>query len=915
MAAESIFDRIKSIQDSYLSDFLPRLIPGGHWEGDRYVAGGIEGGKGHSFSFSLKKGVGADYALDGRGKDIIDLAAEVWGTSKIEAATRLEKEWGSNTPNLALVKPVAKKKPEYIPVHPVPEGEPLSIGAWWTENKGNIISKWPYHNAKGQILGYIVRFSDPSAKAVPFQWCGKYGWQSVGFADPRPLYNLHNLAAKGTILVAEGEKAAVAASQLFPTLIATTWSGGTNAVKKTDWTPLQERNIIIWRDHDFTKTDKSGNILPFHEQPGKKAEIEICEILTDLDCSVRIFKDNAFEGKSDGWDAADFAAESSNTGQKALDWLKDNLIEYQRGGADAAPSQDSNKSARIDKPLNNYYRLLGQVKNDYAFYNFRSGQIIFRSCEKITKKFLLSLSNGNAKYWIDLYGFTNEKEERRIDWDTAAGGLMAECHYIGQFDIDRIRGTGCWIDGSHIVFNSGEFLYIESTKYEITDFESYFLYVKSPPIIRRMDTGLDETELDQLLELCNMFAWEYPVSGNLLAGWLMVAPICGALPWRPHIYITGMAGTGKSTIHDNLLARVLGDCSIVTLGDSTKAGLSQSVEADALPIIFDEIENDSKFDEQRNDMVLRMARYSSSSQKGKTLKGTGDQSGAKGYVMRSCFCFSSISPSVKHYADYSRITLLPLIVEHSKAKEQQVEHYKSIMKNIKNLMGAETTSYNFSEKFVTHANRNALSIIASYRTLKEVAQITIPNFNARIADQIGMLMAGYWAYKSDQPITNIEATNLLSSYNWENLIPNKKQENQMMLISKLRQYKIFLTNESSQKKYNRTMADLIEYVSYDGVTEHKDKHFFDEKYAASLLQDIGIRIESNFVCVANTSQTLNHILQGTQWANNWHHSLKAIPGAFPGETKYFGRAIGAQRCTLVPLDVFISVEELDDGRL
>lgn len=893
MAAESIFDRIKAIQDSYLQDYLPRLIPGGHWEGQRYVAAGIDGGKGSSFSFDLKKGVGTDFAVDGRGKDIIDIAVEAWGVKKLDAAKRIAEEWGIND-NIPLPVVKKKKKPDFVPIHPIPEGTDLKISNWWTENKGDIVGRWPYHNIKGDLIGWVVRFTDLSAKAVPFQWCGKDGWQSIGFADPRTLYNVKALVDKGTVLIIEGEKACDAASLLFPTIICVTWQGGAQAVKKTDWTLLAGRGVIVWRDND---------------EPGKKAEREICRILNELDCRIKIFKDNALADKSDGWDAADM---DNLTGQPALDWLKDSITEYQRGGADAVPSQDSKKSAqRVEKPLNNYYKLLGQVKNDYAFYNFRSGQVIFRSCEKITKKFLLSLSNGNAKYWIDLYGWENDKGERKIDWDSAAGALMAECHYIGQFDIDRVRGTGCWIDASHIVFNSGEFLYIEGQKYEIVDFESYFLYVKSPPIIRKMDTGLTETELDGILELCNMFAWEYPVSGNLLAGWLMVAPICGALPWRPHIYITGMAGTGKSTIHDNLLARVLGDCAIVTLGDSTKAGLSQSVEADALPIIFDEIENDSKFDEMRNDMVLRMARYSSSSQKGKTLKGTGDQSGAKGYVMRSCFCFSSITPSVKHYADYSRITLLPLIVDHEKAKTQQVQHYKDIMRLIKDLMGSDTSSYNFSEKFVTHANRNALTIIASYKTIKEVAQVTVRNFNARISDQIGMLLAGYWGYKSTVPITIEEAEKLLLAYDWDNLIPNKKQENQMMLISKLRQYKVFLTNDSSQKKYTRTIADLIDYVAYEGVTLHKDESFFEKKYAAGLLQDIGIRIEGNLVAISNTSHTLNHILQGTQWTNNWHHSLKAIVGSEPScAPRWFGKGIGHQRCTMVPLSVFISEEEV-----
>lgn len=896
--AESIFDKIKSIQDLYLRDYLPKLIPGGTWEGERYVAASIAGGKGHSFSFSLKKAVGADYAVDGRGKDIIDLVREIKGGTKLEAAKFLETEWGTEKPSLQLV--TAKKKSDPVPVHPIPKDQELVINSWWTSQKGEVLGRWLYHNIKGEAIGWVVRFSDASAKAVPFQWCGKDGWRSIGFAEPRPLYNLQRLKEKGTILIVEGEKCADAATRLFPSLVSITWPGGSQAVKKSDWSVLQGKGVIIWRDND---------------KPGKKAETELCSLLSKLDCRIRILSNNAFENKPEGWDVADYA-EEGNSPHEALDWLKNHLTEYQRGGADEPPSQEPNKSAIIiNKPLNDYYRILGQVKNDYVFYNFRSGQVIFRSCEKITKKFMLSLSNGNAKYWIDLYGFENDKGELKIDWDSAAGALMAESHDMGQFDLDRVRGTGCWIDGKFIVFNSGEFLYIEGKKYNISDFDSHFLYVKSKPVLKSMDKGLSPSECSNLLQLCDMFSWEYPVCGTLLAGWLMVAPICGALPWRPHIYITGMAGTGKSTIHDNLLARVLGDCAIVTLGDSTKAGLSQSVEADALPIVFDEIENDGKFDEMRNDMVLRMARYSSSSQKGKTLKGTGDQSGAKGYVMRSCFCFSSITPSVKHYADYSRITLLPLVVNHNQGNDKQVAHYKKIMAAFKGLMGGEIHDHSFSEKFITHANRYALRIMESYRVIKETAQLVIPNFNARIADQIGMLLAGYWAYKSGKPITQAEAKELLSKYNWEDIIPSKKQENQMVLVSRLMQHKIRFRNEEKEdtREITRTVAKLLDYVSHNAEL-HPDRNYYKQDKAKELLQDIGIRYETDrngigFVFVANSSHSLSYALLGTQWSNNWGHSLKAIQGAESvSQPKWFGKSIGYQRCTMVPLEVFISNE-------
>lgn len=57
---------------------------------------------------------------------------------------------------------------------------------------------------------------------------------------PRPLYNLHHLAARPSadVIVVEGEKTADAASKLFPDHVATTWPGGAQGVNSADLRPL-----------------------------------------------------------------------------------------------------------------------------------------------------------------------------------------------------------------------------------------------------------------------------------------------------------------------------------------------------------------------------------------------------------------------------------------------------------------------------------------------------------------------------------------------------------------------------------------------------------------------------------------------------------------------------------------------------
>ena len=73
----------------------------------------------------------------------------------------------------------------------------------------------------------------------------------------RPIYNLPEVIAAGDdaiVLVVEGEKVAIAARKYLPPgWIATTWSGGSTAVKKTDWSPIIGRRVVVWPDIDQLK--------------------------------------------------------------------------------------------------------------------------------------------------------------------------------------------------------------------------------------------------------------------------------------------------------------------------------------------------------------------------------------------------------------------------------------------------------------------------------------------------------------------------------------------------------------------------------------------------------------------------------------------------------------------------------------
>ncbi|MBP2301954.1 hypothetical protein [Azospirillum picis] len=147
-----------------------------------------------------------------------------------------------------------------VPILPVPDDAPEL--RFKHPKYGEPSRTWPYHDAAGRLLGYAARFdfsaSDgtPGKDVLPLTFCdlgkGKRGWRSKGIPDPRPLYKLPELTARhdALVIVTEGEKAADAAAERFPELVATTPMHGAKSPHKTDWSPLAGRRVAIWSDQD-----------------------------------------------------------------------------------------------------------------------------------------------------------------------------------------------------------------------------------------------------------------------------------------------------------------------------------------------------------------------------------------------------------------------------------------------------------------------------------------------------------------------------------------------------------------------------------------------------------------------------------------------------------------------------------------
>ena len=179
--------------------------------------------------------------------------------------------------------------------------------------------RWVYRDATGAALFCIARFDLPDGgkEVLPYSFgrrvwtvrsgpnTGKQkdvrGWHFKAPRSPRPLYGLDRLSAAPSgvpVLLVEGEKAADAATELFPGLVVMTSQGGSKAADKADWEPLAGRDIILWPDNDQAGQDYAAavalQLLDCQVEPLRVATVRQVRVPTEW---------------GEGWDLADAGAD------------------------------------------------------------------------------------------------------------------------------------------------------------------------------------------------------------------------------------------------------------------------------------------------------------------------------------------------------------------------------------------------------------------------------------------------------------------------------------------------------------------------------------------------------------------------------------------------------------------------------
>lgn len=514
---------------------------------------------------------------------------------------------------------------------------------------------------------------------------------------------------------------------------------------------------------------------------------------------------------------------------------------------------------------------LGHDKGVYFFFPASTGQIMEFTATALAQPANL-YSMAPRAFWDSHYNHDGKMSSRQIA-DIASSDLMDACRSKRIFNPDNLRGVGVWKDGEKIVLNTGTKLYVDGEVYKPQEYNGKAVYEAGHEAYSFGAEPLLNAEANVLREICKRFSWRNPLMGDLLAGLLVLAPISGVLRWRPHGVLTGEAGSGKSTINDQVIKPVIGDIGIYLNGGSTEAGLRKKIGLSARPVIMDEAESETKRAKENMDAILFLARNASSG--ASTANANADSN------IRSCFILSAINPRITQGPDKGRFTSLELVRNKDAGAEVQ---WRDLEFDIKKHLTED-----FSRRLFARTIANLPTLLKNIDAFGLAA--TRVHGNARAGDQIGALLAGAYSLTSTREVDEVFAEEWIKKQDWQFhdadvAMPENEKFLSTVLTMRLRYDKDGMSRES-------TIGSLIEAAADMRSTMHIE--------SVDALKQVGIMVRDDRLIFANSSPTLSRMLRDTIWTD-WRRLLMMFEGSdnYDNKTVYFASAI---RCkvTSIPL--------------
>lgn len=722
----------------------------------------------------------------------------------------------------------------------------------------------------------------------------------------------------GVILISEGYATAARLHIATGYLSVAAWDAGNlGAVAAAIRAKYSRSRIVLCADNDWMTVAPVENPgLTKAREAAAKIKAAVCfPTFTEGDITSTDFDDLAQVSGVEAVAAIVEAAlnppvENAPPPHDARDFRDEaepDYSDFQRSAEGATAPEPGDEDDDGSHPLDNFgsphFKCLGVDQTTCYFQPAKVAQIIDLPASAMKGANMLRLAP--LQFWE--MEFPGKKEG--VDWNAAVNACMQACLSKRKFvPLNKVRGRGAWFEGETAVYNAGERLIVNGKPTPIDAHDSKFIYEEGEKIEFDARNPATTEESRRLLHLCKSLRWQSPLSGYLLAGWCVVAPVCGFLRWRPHIWVNGPAGSGKSTVMDRIVKAVLGSTSHSVVGNTSEAGIRSALGMDAMPVIFDESEPRDMASQQRIRSILDLARVAASESEAAILKGTANQR-TKGFRARTMFVFASINTQIEGFADESRFTQLTLVKPEYDTEEEKAEgrkHYEKLVSDIIALLSPA-----FARRLLARTIQ-CLPILKEYVEVFTAAA-TLHLGDQRLGDQIGPMLAGAYLLNTTAPVTVESALAWIRKNDWTEHSAKDSARDTDRFIQHLTG--TMLRHQTPEGgTWERSIGELLDIAAYGDdhepepgsvVTVRKSRK---KESAISALAYRGIRVFdagslNMYVEITSTHENFRKLLKGTEWAGTkWRKILETIPGSYSGKgNRYFFSGVNSP-FMVVPLD-------------
>lgn len=479
--------------------------------------------------------------------------------------------------------------------------------------------------------------------------------------------------------------------------------------------------------------------------------------------------------------------------------------------------------------------------------------VILASAQQLlAEQYLLGLAG--SKFWRQRFP---AQKPGSANYRAAGEALIDACRRAGPFNPMQIRGRGIWREGDKVIVNLGQS--VESVKFLYLCFEDIPLDSAQP------------FDVERLRNHFGLYNWRSPQDAGLVFGWLAMAPICGALVWRPHTFVYGPARSGKTTIH-TVASTVLSPLAISADGQSTEAGIRQTLGPDSLPILLDEFESDQNGSTLRN--ILRLARSASSADT-PVLKGT-PEGKAMSFSLRTTFLFSAINPRGMSPADQSRISMFELLMH---------ENDREVAKRI-----VEDEAYFRSTGSAWCSHMIGLAHLV--QPAADAIDIHLTGDRRHRQNMSILIGAGFVALNSRIP-TDEEAQALAAEYG-----------------PAIERHALEVHRDDAQECLDHLLSYVVDCYPLGHwlacLRDEQQRRGNDFADAERIVANHGMRMnaegEAAGFYIANGAPAMEEVFRGTPWAQKaWERALRKLEDAFIPPNPVQFKVLGKKRATGIPL--------------